>query len=108
MNDIMSDTTSAQLMPDAVYAIWWAGLILTLVVFVPLSVYLLHRTWLAARAIRRNADEALTAAAGIAGNTQQIPALDATIAVGTAMVGVAGEISSKLDTAATVLAARAE
>ena len=97
-----------QLMPNAVYTIWWAGLILTLVVFVPLSVYLLHRTYAASRSIRRYADEALTAAAGIAGNTVHIPALDSTIAVGSAMVGVAGQISSKLDTAATVLAQRAE
>lgn len=96
------------MMPSAVYTIWWAGLILTLVVFVPLSVFLLHRTYIAARSIRRYADEALTAAAGIAGNTKYIPALDNTIAVGSAMVGVAGQIVSKLDTAATVLAQRAE
>ncbi|HVT40977.1 MAG TPA: hypothetical protein VHE78_18215 [Gemmatimonadaceae bacterium] len=95
-------------MPDAVYVIWWAGLIVTLVVFVPLSVWLLHRTWIAARSIRRYADEALVAAAGIAGNTQHIPALDSTITVGSAMVGVAGKIAAKLDTAATVLAQRAD
>ena len=95
-------------MPQSVYVIWWIGLIVTLVVFVPLSVYLLHRTFVAARSIRRYADEALIAAAGIAGNTQHIPALDSTIAVGGAMVGVAGEIVKKLDTAATVLASRAD
>ena len=95
-------------MPQAVYTIWWSGLILTLLVFVPLSVYLLNRTFNAARSIRHYADEALTAAAGIAGNTKYIPALDSTIAVGSAMVGVATQISNKLDTAATVLAQRAE
>ena len=94
------------LMPAAVYTIWWIALLVTLVVFVPLSVYLLHRTFVAARSIRRYADATRTAAAGIAGNTQHIPALDSTIAVGSAMVGVAGEISKKLDTAATVLAQR--
>ena len=94
------------MMPPAVYTIWWIALLVTLVVFVPLSVYLLHRTFVAARSIRRYADATLTAAAGIAGNTQHIPALDSTIAVGSAMVGVAGEISQKLDTAATVLAQR--
>lgn len=94
------------MMPQAVYTIWWIGLIVTLVVFVPLSVFLLQRTYVAARSIRQYADEALTAAAGIAGNTKYIPALDSTIAVGSAMVGVAGEISRKLDTAATVLASR--
>lgn len=97
---------NATLMPPAVHTIWWAGLILTLVLFVPLSVYLLHRTWVAARSIRRYADETLAAAAGIAGNTQHIPALDRTIAVGGAMVGVAGEIAAKLDAAATVLGQR--
>ncbi|GAC1479125.1 MAG: hypothetical protein NVS1B4_23460 [Gemmatimonadaceae bacterium] len=95
------------LMPPAVYTIWTVGLVVTLVVFVPLSVYLLHRTWIASRSIRRYADEALVAAAGIAGNTKHIPALDSTIAVGGAMVGVAGQIATKLDTAATVLAQRA-
>ena len=95
------------LMPHAVYVIWWVGLIVTLVVFVPLSVYLLHRTYVASRSIRRYADEALVAAAGIAGNTRHIPALDSTIAVGSAMVGVATKIATKLDTAATVLAERA-
>ena len=100
----MSETT----MPQEVFVLWWIGLGLTLLVFVPLSVYLLHRTWVAARSINRYAAEALTAAAGIAGNTQHIPALDTTIAVGSAMVGVAGQIAAKLDTAATVLAQRAE
>ena len=96
------------LMPNSVYVIWWTGLIVTLVIFVPLSVYLLHRTYVASRSIRRYADDALTAAAGIAGNTKYIPALDSTIAVGSAMVSVAGQIVTKLDTAATVLAQRAE
>ena len=82
--------------------------LITLGAFVPLSVYLLHRTYVAARSIRRYADEALTAAAGIAGNTKHIPALDTTIAVAGPMIAVAGQISAKLDTAATVLAQRAE
>ncbi len=99
---------TAPLIPPAVYVIWWVGLVVTLLVFVPLSVYLLHRTYLAARSIQRYAAEALTAAAGIAGNTQYIPALDTTISVVASMLPVAGQIVSKLDTAATVLAQRAE
>ncbi len=95
-------------MPNAVYTIWWIGLIVTLVVFVPLAVYLLHRTWRAARSIEWYAAEALTAAAGIAGNTKYVPALDDTIGVASQMLGVAGGIVNKLDTAATVLAERAE
>ena len=96
------------IMPDTVYVLWWIGLGVTLVLFVPLSVYLLHRTYVAARSINQYAAEALTAAAGIAGNTKHIIALDSTIAVGSAMVGVAGQIATKLDTAANVLAQRAE
>ena len=95
-------------MPSAVYVLWWTGLIVTLAVFVPLSVYLLHRTWLAARSIEQYAAQALTAAAGIAGNTKYIPALDSTIAVAGSMLGAAGGIVSKLDTAATVLSQRVE
>ena len=96
------------LMTPAVFTLWWIGLGVTLLVFVPISVHLLHRTWVAARSIQRYAAEALTAAAGIAGNTKYIPALDTTISVGGAMIAVAGQISAKLDTAATVLAQRAE
>ncbi len=94
--------------PDSVFTIWWIGLIVTLVVFVPLAVYLLHRTWVAAHSIERYAAEALTAAAGIAGNTKYVPALDTTISVASDMLGAAERIVSKLDTAATVLAQRAE
>ena len=100
----MNDST----IPNTVYVLWWIGLAATLLLFVPISVYLLHRTWVAARSINRYAAEALAAAAGIAGNTKHIPALDSTIAVGAAMIGVADQIASKLDTAATVLAQRAE
>lgn len=93
--------------PDAVYTIWWIGLILTLIVFVPLAVYSLHRTWRSARSIQRYAAETLQAAGGIARNTANINALDATIGVGTDMLGVAGAIEKKLNTVATVLAERA-
>lgn len=94
-------------MPDELYVIWWVGLIVTLVVFAPLAVYLLHRTWLAARSIERYAAEALAAAAGIVANTQNIAALDATIGVAGQMLTGAGSVVTKLDTAATALAARA-
>ncbi len=87
--------------------IWAVGLIVTLVVFVPIAVYLLNRTLLAARSIRRYAEDALTAAAGIAGNTQHVPALDATIGVAVEMLGAAGQVVTKLDTIATVVEDRA-
>jgi hypothetical protein len=88
-------------------AIWWTGLIVTLLVFVPLAVYLLHRTWEAAHSIQVYAREALTAAAGVAGNTQHIPALDATLSTAGQMLSTAVEVDGKLKTIADVLAQRA-
>lgn len=96
------------LFPDAVLTLWWAALIVTLVVFVPWAVYLLHRTWQAARSIERYAAEALAAAAGIVENTRHVTALDATIGVAGDMLEGAGAVVAKLDTTATVLAARAK
>ncbi len=100
-------TGQAPLFPPAVFTLWWIGVVVTLVVFVPLAVVLLHRTWVAARAIQRHAADALQAAAGIAGNTPNIAALDDTIAVAGDMLGTAGNVVTKLDTIANVLAERA-
>lgn len=99
--------SSAVVIPDAVYVTWCIGLVLTLVVFVPLAVYSLHRTWRSARSIQRYAAETLQAAAGIARNTANVKALDATIGVATEMLGGAGVIEKKLSTIATVLQERA-
>jgi len=82
--------------PHAVYIIWWIGLIVTLVVLVPLAVYLLHRTWRSARSIQRYAAETLQAAGGIARNTVNIAALDATIGVASDMLAVAGSVDASL------------
>jgi hypothetical protein len=94
------------MIPDAVYTIWWIGLVLTLVVFVPIAVYSLHRTWRSARSIQRYAAETLQAAAGIARNTANISALDTTINVATEVLGAAGAVERKLNTVATVLEER--
>jgi hypothetical protein len=99
-------TAGALVVPQAVYVIWGVGLAVTLVVFVPLAVYLLHRTWRAARSIQRYAAEALQAASGIAGNTRHVGALDATVETATDMLGAAGAVERKLDTVATVLERR--
>ena len=99
--------TGEPLFPPAVFTIWRIGLIVTLLVFVPLAVYLLHRAWRAARSIQWYAADALQAAAGIVANTKNIAALDATIGVAGEMLKDTPEVVSKLDTAATVLAARA-
>ena len=93
--------------PHAVYIVWWIGLIVTLVVLVPLAVYLLHRTWRSARSIQRYAAETLQAAGGIARNTVNIAALDATIGVASDMLAAAGSVEGRLDTVAAVLEERA-
>lgn len=97
---------SSPVVPAAVYTIWWIGLIITLVILVPLAVYLLHRTWRAARSIQRYAAETLQAAGGIARNTANIAALDATIGVAGDMLVAAGSAERKLNTVATVLEKR--
>ena len=93
--------------PEAVFTIWWAGLLVTLLIFVPLSVHLLHRTWRAARSIERYAADALEAAGGIASHTAHIPALDTTVAVAGEMLETAVAVDAKLATVADVLAERA-
>ena len=47
--------------PAVVYVIWWVTLIVAVVVVLPLAVYLLHRTLVAARQIERYAARALEA-----------------------------------------------
>lgn len=94
-------------MPPAVYTLWWAALILTLVLFVPLAVYYLNRTFIAALSIKRNAADALVAAAGIAGATQHIVALDDTISVASQILETAGGVAGKLGTIADVVEERA-
>ena len=78
--------------PAVVYAIWWIMLVVTVVVVVPVAVYLLHRLWLAARSIERYTGEALAAGLGIARNTANIAALDQTVALGGELGTVAGSI----------------
>ena len=99
--------TDASMFPPAVFTLWAIGLGVTLLVFVPLAVYLLHSLWHTAQSIDRYARDALRAAAGIAGNTQHIPALDATIETASEILGAAEAVAQKLDTIATVLEARA-
>ena len=96
------------MIPPFVFTIWWVGLVLTLLVFVPLAVALLHRLWRSAREIQLYAREALTAAEGIARNTAHVGALDETIGVASAILAVAASIEQKLDTVTRILARRAE
>lgn len=92
----------------AVYVIWWATLIVAVVVVLPLAVYLLHRTLSAARQIERYAARALAAGEGIAGNTENIAALEGTISTATGILETAKAIEEHTGTIEEALAARAE
>lgn len=65
--------------PTTVLALWWIALGLTLLVIGPLATYLLHRTWKAARNIRRYTEETLEAGTGTARATGKISGLDETL-----------------------------
>jgi hypothetical protein len=98
--------SAGDLVPPAVYTIWWATLVVTVVGFVPLAVYLLHRTWQAARSIQRYAADTEVAVRGIAENTRHIAALDTTISVAGELLHAAGSVERNLDTVARTLGAR--
>jgi len=100
-------TSANAMFPAGVFIVWLIGLAVTLLVFVPLSVVLLHRLWQTARSIQLYAREALTAAGGIANNTGQIGALDATISTAGSSLSTALSIEQKLGAAVSVLGRRA-
>lgn len=100
-------TPGEAMFPPAVFTVWTIGLTVTLLVFVPLSVVLLHRLWQTARSIQLYARDALAAAGGIAENTGHIGALDDTIGVASAILSSAVAIEQKLNVATNVLAKRA-
>jgi len=92
-------------MPTIVLVLW-VLLLLAVIALLPFIVVGLHRAWNAARSIDRYFAEMLEAALGIAGNTQEIPQLDATIDTATTMLTVAGGIRQKAETIKTTLAGR--
>lgn len=94
-------------LPTAVYAIWWAVLLVVALVIVPLAVLLLHRTLRAALSIRLYLDEMLTAGVGIAGNTHSISALNDTLGTASKLVASSGSIKQHTGTIAAVLTERA-
>lgn len=93
--------------PVAVYVIWWATLIVAVVVVLPLAVYLLHRTLNAARQIERYAARALQAGVGIAGNTENISALEGTISTATGILESARSIEERTGAIEEVFETRA-
>ncbi len=92
--------------PVAVYVIWWATLIIAVVVVLPLAVYLLHRTLSAARQIERYAARALQAGVGIAGNTENVSALEDTISTATGILETTRSIEERTDAIEGVFEAR--
>ncbi len=93
--------------PMVVYVIWWATLIAAVVVVLPWTVYLLRRVLWAARQIERYAARALEAGMGIAGNTENIAALEQTISTATEILETTRAIEGRTGTIEEVFEARA-
>lgn len=93
--------------PTAVYLIWIVTLAVAVLIVLPVTVYLLHRTLTAAQSIERYFAEMREAGVGIAENTSHVSALDDTIAVATEILSTAGEIESHAATIKKTLAGRA-
>lgn len=107
LNYINGIDPSLKTLPDEVYFIWQAVLIIVVVAIVPLAIFLLQRTLRAALNIKRYFKEMLSAGVGIAENTSSITALNDTIEVATTMVGVSDKLDEHSATIATVLSDRA-
>lgn len=103
----MSPTNVVVDAPSTVITLWWVALGLTVVVIVPAAVYLLHRTWKAARNIRRYTAEALEAGAGIAENAVAVAALEETIDRAGPLVSKARTLEDAADALAGILSRRA-
>jgi hypothetical protein len=93
--------------PQAVFVIWGVTLAVTLLLFVPVSVYLLHKLWRTTLAIDMYARETLAAAAGIAGHVQAIAALDGLVGTASEVLAAAEAAAAKLEALAGRLEERA-
>jgi len=78
------------------------------VILIPFVVRLLHKVYKNAKNIDQYFAEMLTAGLGIAGNTENIKALDDTIGVASGILEVAGDINTHAEALAGALASRAE
>jgi hypothetical protein len=108
LNYINGIDPSLKNLPDEVYFIWEAVLIIVVVVIVPLAIFLLQRTLKAALNIQRYFKEMLSAGVRIAKNTSSITALNDTIEAATTMVQVSQKLDEHSATIATVLSDRAD
>lgn len=93
-------------MPQVVFTLWAILLIVT-VLLLPYIVYLLHRTWVAAKNIERYFKESLDAGLGIAASSDKIVALDDTITVASGMLEVAGSINKHAEIVKDTVGGRA-
>lgn len=91
----------------AVIVLWMILLVVTVLVL-PFIVRLLHQVYSYSKNIDQYFDEMLTAGLGIAGNTDQITALDDTIEVASSILEVAGDIDEHAEALGGALAQRAE
>jgi hypothetical protein len=73
----------------------------------PVTVYLLHRLWRAARAIERYTAEARAAGLGIAGHTAAVEALGQTVRLGGELSAAAGSLQQHAAALESALADRA-
>lgn len=88
--------------------ILWLILLIVTVLVLPFLIYLLHKTWKAARSIERYFREMKQAGLGVAENTSHITALDETTSVASGILTVAGSIDQHSATLKNTLAKRAE
>lgn len=93
-------------MPEVVSLIWTI-LIIVAIAAVPPLVYLLHRTWKAARSIERYLREMRAAAEGIADNTKYVEDLETTAETGDALISTAVDVDAHAATIEETLEERA-
>ena len=91
---------------STVEILWMILLIVAVVVLGPI-IRLLHKTLLAATHIERYLKEMKEAGLGIAGNTENIKALNSTIEVAVDILDTAGKIDNNAETIEVTLGGRA-
>ena len=92
---------------ETVFTLWMVTVGLALVLFVPLSVYMLASLLRTTHSIERYARDGRAPARAIATHTSAVPALDTTIAVAGEILVAAESVAHKLDTMASAIEARA-
>jgi hypothetical protein len=94
--------------PSTVIVIWWIALILTVLVVLPLAVYLLQRTLTAARQIEGNLARARDAGVGISRNTAETRQLNTTLEAAPVLIDSASNIRTGSEALTRTLVGRLE